>query len=133
MLVLAVFCGQRFRLSAPFSVLPQPPMPMPMPMLMLMSVAHELAVTPLTPIRSFDHDDAHKHTHTHTHGLCPLHVCQVENPGIGTYVSKLRNPEMLPWADWVTKHLIDTYGSLRGVGSARVKETDLVQIKENIG
>lgn len=48
-------------------------------------------------------------------------------------MSKLRSHEMYPWADWITKHLIDTYGSLRGVGPARVKEMDLLQIKENLG
>ncbi|CAM9654694.1 unnamed protein product, partial [Ectocarpus fasciculatus] len=56
-----------------------------------------------------------------------------ENAGIGAHVSKLRSHEMLPWADWMTKHLIDTYGSARGgVGPLRVKEMDLIQIKENL-
>lgn len=60
---------------------------------------------------------------------------QVEKPAIGLYVSKLRSHEMLPWGDWITKHLVDTYGSLRGTGPTRVNvnETDLVQIKENLG
>lgn len=47
-------------------------------------------------------------------------------------MSKLRSHEMFPWADWITKHLIDTYGSLRGGGPTRVKEMDLLQIKENL-
>lgn len=47
-------------------------------------------------------------------------------------MSVLRTPDMLPWADWITKHLSDSHGSLRSVGPARVKEEDLVQIKENL-
>lgn len=47
-------------------------------------------------------------------------------------MSKLRSHEMFPWADWITKHLIDNYGSLRGVGPTRVKEMDLLQMKENL-
>lgn len=57
---------------------------------------------------------------------------QVSNPAVGRYVSKIHSHEMLPWADWITKHLNDTYGSMRGVGPSRVKEEDLVQIKENL-
>lgn len=63
-----------------------------------------------------------------------LTLFQADHPGIGTYVSKLRSHEMFPWADWITKHLIDTYGSLGGIGgpAARVKELDLLQIKEHL-
>lgn len=59
-------------------------------------------------------------------------MMQAEHPGIGEYVSKLRSQETFPWADWITKHLIDTYGTMRGVGPTRVKEMDLLQIKENL-
>ena len=47
-------------------------------------------------------------------------------------MSKLAGNDMFPLADWITKHLNDTYGSLRTVGPASVKETELVQIKENL-
>ena len=47
-------------------------------------------------------------------------------------MSKLYSTDMLPFADWITKHLNDTYGSLRTVGPSRAKETELVQIKENL-
>ena len=85
--------------------------------------------TPHIAAVSLTSNDTHAHTRLHDTFF------QVEHADIGAYVSKLRSHEMLPWADWVTKHLMDTYGSLRGQGSAisRVKETDLVQIKENLG
>ena len=51
---------------------------------------------------------------------------QVCNPAVGRYVSKIQSHEMLPWADWITKHLNDS------VVPSRVKEEDLVQIKENL-
>lgn len=55
-----------------------------------------------------------------------LTMNQVCNPAVGRYVSKIHSHEMLPWADWITKHLNDS------VGPPRVKEEDLVQIKENL-
>lgn len=65
--------------------------------------------------------------------LLPV-ICdaQADNPAIGAYVSKIRSHEMLPWTDWITKHLNDAYGSLRGVGPARVKEEDLLEMKGNL-
>lgn len=56
---------------------------------------------------------------------------QVCNPAVGRYVSNIHSHEMLPWADWITKHLNETYGSLSSDGPSRIKE-DLAQIKENI-
>lgn len=60
-------------------------------------------------------------------------VCQANNPAIGAYVSKLYSHDMLPWADWITKHLDDTYGSVRGVGMARQKDQELLlEIRQNL-
>lgn len=52
--------------------------------------------------------------------------------GISTYISQLRSSEGMPWTDWMTKHVIDTYGSARSVGALNARPEDIVQIKENL-
>ncbi|CAM9294212.1 unnamed protein product [Scytosiphon promiscuus] len=67
--------------------------------------------------------------------LLVLSELLAENADVGAYVSKLYSHEMMPCADWITRQilaLMDTYSSLRGVGSGRVKEEDLLTIKENL-
>lgn len=47
-------------------------------------------------------------------------------------MSNLRSIEGMPWTDWITKHLDETYASLRGVAPAGIKPEEIVQIKENL-
>lgn len=59
-------------------------------------------------------------------------MTQAENTAVGTYISQIRSAEIIPWSDWMTKHVNDVYGTARGVGTTAVKPEEIVQIKENL-